>query len=138
MATRKNNKYSAEETRYYEQRFKKQSFKQVDENVKYEWVDITFYMLDHPSFINLSVYASKLYIYMLKWAYKNEMWKQKGVFPYSQTMASNIGIMSTSQAKRCLNELWEKGFIDKQGKDYRNTTLWSFSNRWYVGGKQTF
>lgn len=132
---RKKKQYSPQETRAYEQRYKKQPFKQV-ESEKYEWVDMTFYMLDHERFRELSVYATKLYMYMRQWAYKSEMWQEKQVFPYSQSMAQNIGIMSTSQAKRAIKELWEKGFIDKVGYDYRRTALYKFSNRWYVGGKQ--
>lgn len=134
---RKPKSYTKEETIAYENRYKKQPFKQCMSD-RYEWVDLTFYMIDHPSYIKLSVYATKLYTYMRKWAYQNEQWKKTGKFPYSQSMAENIGIMSTSQAKRCLDELWEKGFLDKEGYDYRNTALWSFSNRWYTGGKQTF
>lgn len=130
--------YTPQETKAYEQRYTSQPFKQCQTNTKYEWIDITFYMLDHENFRTLSVYATKLYLYMRQWAYNSQMWKEKQVFPYSQTMASNIGIMSTSQAKRCLNELWEKGFIDKMGYDYNRTTLWAFSDRWYVGGKQHF
>lgn len=46
MSKRKR-KYSPEETRKYERRYKRQPFKQPDDNTKYEWVDMTFYMLDH-------------------------------------------------------------------------------------------
>lgn len=136
--SRKKKEYTPQETKAYEQRYKSQPFKQPQNNVHYEWVDMTFYMLNHESFRTLSVYATKLYLYMRQWAYNCQMWKEKQVFPYSQTMASNIGIMSTSQAKRSLKELWEKGFIDKMGYDYNRTSLWAFSDRWYGGGKQTF
>lgn len=137
MSKRKR-KYSPEETRKYERRYKRQPFKQPDDNTKYEWVDMTFYMLDHEQFKKLSVYSTKLYLYMRQWAYKNEEWKSTGIFTYSQSMAHSTGIMSTSQAKRCLKELWEKGFIDKQGYNKNRTALWSFSDRWYKGGRQTF
>lgn len=49
MSMRKR-KYSPEETRKYERRYKRQPFKQPDDNTKYEWVDMTFYMLDHEQF----------------------------------------------------------------------------------------
>ena len=74
---------------------------------------------------------------MRQWAYKNKEWGKTGVFAYSQTMAHSIGIMSVAQTKRCLAELWEKGFIDKAGYDEHRTALWKFSNRWYTGERQT-
>lgn len=43
MSKRKR-KYSPEETRKYERRYKRQPFKQPDDNTKYEWVDMTFYI----------------------------------------------------------------------------------------------
>lgn len=136
MARKK--KYTAEQTRQFEQRYKAQPFKQCMTDIKYEYVDITFYMLDHKNFRELSVYSTKLYLYMRQWAYRSEMWKEKQVFPFSRSMAHNIGIMSESQAKRSLKELHEKGFIDKAGFDYNRTALWKFSDRWYKGGRQTF
>lgn len=129
--------FSVEETKYYEQRFKRQSFKQPINEQRYEWVDLTFYMMDHYQFRSLSPYSTKLYLYMRQWAYKNKEWGKTGVFAYSQTMAHSIGIMSVAQTKRCLAELWEKGFIDKAGYDEHRTALWKFSNRWYTGERQT-
>ncbi|MDD3397915.1 MAG: hypothetical protein PHR96_05200 [Clostridia bacterium] len=135
--SKKKKQYTAEQTKQYEARYKKQSFKQ-SEGEKYEWVDITFYMMDHKSFKELSVYATKLYLYMRQWAYRNEEWKKTGIFPYAQSMMSRLGIMSISQTKRALNELWEKGFLDKHEYGVGGVARWSFSNRWYIGGKQEF
>lgn len=44
MARKKKKVYTAEETKAYELRYKRQDFKQVG-GEKYEWVDLTFYML---------------------------------------------------------------------------------------------
>lgn len=69
--SRRKRKYSPEETIKYERRYKRQLFKQPDDNSRYEWVDMTFYMLDHQQFKKLSVYSTKLYLYMRQWAYKS-------------------------------------------------------------------
>ena len=102
---RKKKHFSIEETKYYEQRFKRQPFKQPMNEQRYEWVDLTFYMMDHYQFRSLSPYSTKLYLYMRQWAYKNKEWGKTEVFAYSQTMAHSIGIMSVAQTKRCLAEL---------------------------------
>lgn len=130
-------KYSYEETKQYEKRYKNQPFKQV-QTEKYEWVDLTFYMMDHPNFATLDVYSTKLYLYMRQWAYRSEKWKKEGVFEFSRSLARNKNIMSEAQAKRSLDTLWERGFIDKMGYGNKHTMLWSFSDRWYRGGPQTF
>ena len=132
MGKKKKTKYTPEQTKAYELRYKKQDFKQV-QGEKYEWVDITFYMLDHQKFKDLSGNATKLYLYLLQWAYRSEEWKKTEIFEYSQSLAQKNKIMSQAEAKRSLDELWKNGFIDKVGRGFRGTNTWKFSNRWYTG-----
>ena len=131
MGRKKKKVYTAEETKAYELRYKRQDFKQVG-GERYEWVDLTFYMLNHTNFKQLSGNAVKLYLYLVQWAYRSENWFKTETFEYSQSMAERNGVMSIAEAKRSLNELWDKGFIDKVGYNYRRTATWKFSNRWYT------
>lgn len=132
MSKKRKGKYTAEETKAYDLMYKSQDFKQVG-GIKYEWVDITFYMIDHPKYKGLSGNAVKLYTYLRKWAYNSEMWKKTERFEYSQSLAQRDNIMSQAEAKRSLDELWKSGFIDKVGKGRKGTNIWKFSNRWYTG-----
>ena len=136
MSKRKK-QYTKEETKAYELRYKRQDFKQVG-GERYEWVDMTFYMLNHQKFKNLSGNAVKLYLYLIQWAYRSENWLKTETFEYSQSMSQRNGFMSISEAKRSLNELWDNGFIDKVGYNYRRTAVWKFSNRWYTGLPESF
>lgn len=132
MSKRGKKKYTKEETEAFNRRYLSQDFKQVKDK-KYEWVDITFYMLDHDKCLGLSGNAFKLYAYMRKWAYMSEDWKKTNTFEYSQSLAQTKNIMSQAEAKRCLNELWEKGFIEKLSRGKRGTNRWKFSSRRYTG-----
>ena len=83
MGRKKKKVYTAEETKAYELRYKRQDFKQVG-GERYEWVDLTFYMLNHTKFKQLSGNAVKLYLYLVQWAYRSENWFKTETFEYSQ------------------------------------------------------
>ena len=120
-------------------KLKKQAEKERKEFKPYEGrnknerhIRLTKDMLMDKVYLSLSCPSRVLYNYMKLWAYGSKEYKDKGTFDYSVSLAMQMCGVSNKTAIKCLHELEEKGFIERQNnsKFSKQTSKWKFSSKW--------
>jgi len=102
-------------------------------NKKERHIRLTQHMLLHDNYKHLTNNSKVLYNYMKLWAYGSKSFKDTGIFDYSISLACDSCNISNKTAIRCIQELENSGFIERQNNSAvsRQTTQWKFSDKWY-------
>ena len=136
----KKKKQRNEWEKFYADMAKAQNYEKPDSaNGKY--VRIYAYMLLHANYKKMSSRAKVCLLYVKDWAYGNESFRDKGIFPFSPLLLEEEGIMSAKIGRMALLELEHYGFIQKENNaTYQSgiIQMWSLSEEWYKGEKPKY